>query len=74
MRYNDKRLLIMIGVGLVGVIYLKGKAEKAAEEVVDAVNPLSQENIFYKASNDVFHALGGNQHDTIGTWLHGVLN
>ena len=82
---TDRNTLILVGVGILTVLYVKGKAEKAAADVVDAVgdavgdigqavNPVSNENIFYKGANSVFHALGGNKNDTIGTWFYEVLN
>lgn len=59
--------MVLIGLVLVGgaVLYFKRKA------VVDAVNPLSDQNVAYKAANA---AIGEQNFATIGDYYFGALS
>lgn len=74
MKYEDKKLLLMVGAGLLVALYLKGKAEDGFNGAIDAINPTNNDNIFYSGANSVFRAITGNETDTIGTWVYGVFN
>ena len=72
--FSNKQL---IGIGIAGLftaLYLKGKAEKAASDVVDAVNPVNQNNVFYGGVNAVGKKLTGDDSFTLGGWIYEVFN
>ena len=74
MMFSNKQLIGIGVAGLFTVLYLKGKAEKAASDVVDAVNPLNQENVFYGGVNALGKKLTGDPHFTLGGWTYEVFN
>lgn len=73
MKTSDKVLLYggVAVLGLVVIAYAAKKAGQGAAAVGSALNPVSDQNIFYKAANAVLNVFTQSG-DTIGTWLYGV--
>jgi hypothetical protein len=67
-------VLAMGVVGGVGVWYVKKQAAEALTSVGDAVNPLSQDNIFNQGVNRVVEVLTGDENQTLGSWLYDLFN
>lgn len=71
---TDKQFYIAGGVLLGGVVLLAWAGKKATEATLEAVNPVSHDNIFNKGVNSVTQALTGDPNATLGTkiyeWLH----
>lgn len=70
-----------IGIGLAvllvgGVVYYFGKKEiaKGAAAAGNAVNPVSDQNVFYKGVNAVGTVLSGDPEFTLGGWVYDVLH
>ncbi len=59
-------------VGAVGVWYTKRQAAKALEVVGDALNPVSQTNIFNRGVNAVVQNLTGDKNQTLGGWIYDI--
>lgn len=57
-----------------GLLVLYYVAKHEAKAAVAAVNPVNPDNLANQAANGVFHAISGNNVDTIGTWLYGLLH
>lgn len=67
---------VAAATGGIIVLYYLGKHEAvhAVEQVGRAVNPVNSDNVFNQAADGVFHAISGDNVDSIGTWLYGVLH
>ncbi len=62
-----------VGVlGVVGIWYTKRQAAKAVETVGDALNPVSQTNIFNRGVNSVVQTLTGKENQTLGGWIYDI--
>ena len=59
-------------VGVVGVWYAKKQASEAVETVGDALNPISQTNIFNRGVNAVVQNLTGDKNQTLGGLIYDV--
>ena len=59
-------------VGGIGVWYTKRQAAKALEVVGDALNPVSQTNIFNRGVNSVVQTLTGKENQTLGGWIYDI--
>jgi len=65
--------VLAIGViGGVGIWYAKNQAAKAVGAVGDALNPISQTNIFNRGVNSVVQSLTGDKNQTLGGWIYDV--
>ena len=74
---KTKNILLIAGLAAIGVYLVKRQATKAAAAVGEAIDPTSDENIFYQGANavvDVFDDGSDNDSDTLGTWLYGLIN
>lgn len=72
----DKKFLYG-SIAVVAGLYVLNKARKKAAKVVgEAINPISDQNIFYRGSNALMGAVVGDfeEGETIGTWLHKKIN
>lgn len=68
--------LIAAGIAALVALYLLSKAKSAGAAVVEAINPISQNNVVNKATNSVFQAIYNpgadpRRTDTVGTWIGG---
>lgn len=65
---------VLIGVGVAVGIYLLyrtlNKAGEVAGDVVDAINPLNSENIFYSGVNNIGALLTGNDDFSLGAAVY----
>lgn len=68
--FTDKQLLMLIGSGALAFLYLKGKIEKTAAQVGNAVNPVNPDNIFYGGVNEIGSSLTGDEHFSLGSWIY----
>jgi hypothetical protein len=71
------KLELWIGAGVVGLIvlaYLGKKTADAAKAVGQAVNPVSDQNIFYSGTNAIGGALTGDQNFSLGVWVYDALH
>ena len=57
---NNKQFFVLLGVGALGVYVISRKAS----DVADALNPVSQDNIFNQAANELGEAITGNPNAT----------
>jgi hypothetical protein len=62
--------MIVAGVAVLGLWYVKGKAAQAAQ----AVNPVNPDNIFYGGVNSVGAAVTGDEGFSLGRWLYRTFN
>ena len=65
----------VLAVGVVGGIgfwYAKRQAAQAANAVGDALNPVSQTNIFNRGANAIVQSLTGDENQTLGGWIYDV--
>lgn len=66
--------LILVAAGLLVLWYLKGKAGKAADAAVEAVNPADQDNLANRFFNWAYGGVTGSD-GTLGTdiaaWMSG---
>lgn len=46
----------------------------AASKVGNAINPVSDENIFYRGVNSVGAAISGNENFNLGSWTYDILH
>lgn len=67
---TDKQLIIILGVAAFGIWY----AKKKAGDVVAAVNPVNQENIFHTGVNKIGSALSNNPDFSLGSWVYDIFN
>lgn len=67
---------IASGAAALIVIYkfFKGEASEAVKAVGNAVNPVSDQNVFYRGTNAVGEAVTGDPHFTLGGWVYDVLH
>jgi len=62
-------------VGILGagaIWYTKKKTGEALEVVGDAINPISQNNIFNRGVNAIVQNLTGNENQTLGGWIYDI--
>jgi hypothetical protein len=67
----------VVAIGLMGAIaiyYAKKQAGEALSSVGDAVNPVSQDNIFNRGVNNVVGVLTGDENQTLGGLLYDLFN
>lgn len=73
-RWTPKTTLIVAGVAVVGLWYVKRKATETIKDVGQAVNPVNHDNVFNRGFNSVYQAVTGST-GTLGTdladWLNG---
>ena len=70
---KTKNLLIIIGAGALTAWYLKKKAIEIVGQVVDAVNPVSTENIFYKGAAELTGVFTGSN-EPLGLQIYDWMN
>lgn len=81
----DLLIKLAMGAAAVGVVFYGFKRLSGAvsdtlssgleylpsrQEVADALNPVSDQNLAYKAANNVVQYLPAGESETLGTWLH----
>lgn len=71
----DWKAVTALIVGAV-VVYsiIKKDALAAAQAVGGAINPVSNQNVFYKATNAVGGAVTGTQSFSLGSWIYDKIN
>ena len=69
-------LMLLAGATLVYIVarQFQRKAGDLAAEVGDAVNPLSDRNLAYRATNAVGAAVSGDPTFSLGSWIYDVLH
>lgn len=70
---NRDVILFGAGAGVVALIalYFAGRgAVKIAGDVAGALNPVSDQNIFYRATNAVGGAVAGDESFSLGSWIY----
>ena len=50
------------------------RAGGLVDQVVDAVNPINDKNVFYQGASEVARELTGDEDGTLGTILYDVLH
>lgn len=63
--------VVIIGAVVATAAYL---IERKARKVGNAVNPVSNENMFYQGTNAVGEAVTGDRDFDLGYWLHDVIH
>lgn len=71
---NTGTVLAIGVVGAIALYYAKKQASEALTSVGDAVNPISQDNIFNQGANSVVEVLTGDENQTLGGWLYDIFN
>lgn len=71
-RWTPKTTLIVAGVAVVGLWYLKRQATETVKQVGQAVNPTSRDNVFYRGVNSVGESLTGDEDWTLGGWIYDI--
>lgn len=68
--------LVIAGTGAIILLYALGKreAQKTAVAVGEAVNPTSEQNVFYRGVNAVGETLTGNKDFDLGRWIYDKTN
>jgi hypothetical protein len=61
-------------VGLVLYSVLKSEATEAAKAVGRAIDPTSDQNVFYRGVNALGSSVTGDKHFTLGGWLYDLVN
>lgn len=69
-KWTPKTTLIVAGVAVAGLWYLKRQGVQTVQAAANAVNPLNNENVFYGGVNSVGAELTGDEHFTLGGWLY----
>jgi membrane protease YdiL (CAAX protease family) len=67
---NNQQFFFIAAVAAVGLGYLYMKRKAIGE----AVNPVSPNNLAYKATNGVGAAVSGDEHFSLGVWLWELTN
>lgn len=66
---------VIIGVALgVAVLGIAWYLKRRAGDVGAAINPLSDQNVFYQGANSTVQALTGKTDVTLGTWIYDFIN
>lgn len=77
-KVSAEQLYFVGGVIVLGVLYLAARNSMKVIDTVSAfgesVNPLSQNNMFYRGSNAVGRAIFGDDFQSWGFWLYDALN
>lgn len=60
-------------VGVAAIIYLR-LAEKRVKKTANAINPVSEENIFYQGVNGVGGAVTGDNDFDLGHWIYDTIH
>lgn len=71
--WTPKTTLIVAGVAVAGLWYLKSKATETVKEVGQAVNPVNHDNIFNRGAQAIWDQFTDGQ-GTIGTDIADWLN
>lgn len=67
---NNKQFFFLAAVAAVGAGYLYMKRK----DIGEAVNPVSRNNLAYKATNEVGQALSGDEHFSLGVLIWEMAN
>lgn len=70
--WNPKTVLIVGGVAVAGLWYIKSRAGDTVARAGQAVNPTNPDNIFYGAVNSVGRELSGDEHFSLGGWIYDI--
>lgn len=73
-KWTPKTTLIVAGVAVAGLWYLKRQAGETLADVGNAVNPVNQDNIFNRYFVDSYQKITGSQGTPGGDfydWMHG---
>jgi hypothetical protein len=74
MRLTREQFYILLALGVVGVY----AASDGLESLLAAINPISQDNVFYASANGITQKIAGRRLDslgrplTFGAWLAGT--
>lgn len=71
--WTPKTTLIVAGVAVAGLWYLKSKATETVKEVGQAINPVNHDNIFNRGAQAIWDQFTDGQ-GTIGTDIYDWLN
>lgn len=68
--------LVIAGTGAIILLYVLGKREasKTAIAVGEAVNPVSDQNVFYRGVNAVGATLTSDENFNLGGWIYDKVN
>lgn len=69
-KWTPKTTLIVAGVAVIGLWYLKGRAARAISEAGQAINPTNNQNVFYRGVNGVGEAVTGDDDFSLGGWIY----
>lgn len=73
-QWTPKTTLIVAGVAVIGVWYLKGKAVETVKDVGNAVSPANRDNVFNRGFNWLYSEVTGSE-DSLGADIaDGVYN
>ena len=65
-----QKYALIAGAAALAVWWIRRKAG----QVVDAVNPVNDKNVFYQGASEVARELTGDEDGTLGTILYDVLH
>lgn len=67
---EHKKILIYAGLAVGGYIFLKTQAGAVVAAVGEAINPVSDKNIFYRGVNAAGAAVTGTKDFSLGAWIY----
>jgi hypothetical protein len=77
-KVSAEQLYFVGGVIIIGALWIAARnAGKVIDSVTafgEAVNPISQNNVFYRGSNQIGKAIFGDDFQSWGFWLYDALN
>ncbi len=71
---EDKTALILVGGALVLGYWATKKAAEGVHDVAQAVNPLNNNNIFYRGTNEIGSVITGDNNFNLGVWIYDALH
>lgn len=69
-KWTPKTTLIVAGVAVVGLWYLKRQGVQTVKDAANAVNPVNPDNVFARGVNSVGGAIAGEEDWSLGSWIY----